>query len=73
MLLEQLMTSYYMALAGIGIAFIRAEMMNLSDPNLCYYAVDSKYVDRKINLVVKKEKCAFVIRQAFVQHIQENF
>lgn len=73
MSLEQLMTSYYMALADIGIAFVRADMMNASTSNLCYYAIDSKYVSRKINLVAKKEKHTSAIRQAFIRHLQENF
>ena len=40
MTLDQLMTSYHMAAAGIGAAFVRAELMKYGDGGLCYYRLD---------------------------------
>ena len=56
MTLDQLMTSYHMAAAGIGAAFVRAELMKYGDGGLCFYRLDGEHTVRKINLICKKSK-----------------
>lgn len=71
--LAQLLTSYHMAAAGMGIAFIRAGLMNYVDGNVCYYALDSKDTIRNINLVCKKNRVLPVTVQNFLSYLSHYY
>lgn len=74
--LEQMMTAYYMAASGIGITFVRAGLMyqaNLANKGLCFYAIDSKYAQRNINLIVKKNVNGVSELSAFIEYVQNRF
>lgn len=56
MTLEQMMTSYHMACAGLGATLIRAGLMKQENRGLCFYGLESKDISRNINIVWKKSK-----------------
>lgn len=72
MTLEQMMTSYHMAVGGMGIAFVRAGFMRCESDDLCFYAINSKYAARKVNIIKKNRETSAALH-AFIQHLQENF
>lgn len=73
MTLDQLMTSYHMAAAGIGAAFVRAELMKYGDGGLCYYRLDDEHTVRKINLICKKSRKLPGVVEAFIEYLTEHF
>ena len=64
MTLDQLMTSYHMAAAGIGAAFVRG---------LCYYRLDDEHTVRKINLICKKSRKLPGVVEEFIEYLTEHF
>ena len=73
MTLDQLMTSYHMAAAGIGAAFVRAELMKYGDGGLCYYRLDDEHTVRKINLICKKSRKLPGVVEEFIEYLTEHF
>ena len=73
MTLEQMMTSYHMAMSGMGIAFVRAGFLNCGDDELCFYALDSKYTRRSVHLITKKNKDVSAALNAFAAHLNGFF
>lgn len=73
MTLDQLMTSYHMAAAGIGAAFVRAELMKYVDGGLCYYRLDDEHTVRKINLICKKSRKLPGVVEEFIGYLTEHF
>ena len=71
--LDQLMTSYHMAAAGIGAAFVRAELMKYGDGGLCYYRLDDEHTVRKINLICKKSRKLPGVVEEFIEYLTEHF
>lgn len=73
MTLEQMMTSYHMAMGGMGATFVRAGFMRCESDELCFYAIDSKYARRKVNLITKKNKDVSAALNAFIRHLESAF
>ena len=73
MTLDQLMTSYHMAAAGIGAAFVRAELMKYGNGGLCFYRLDGEHTVRKINLICKKSKKLPGVVEEFMEYLLEQF
>lgn len=63
MTLTQLLTSYHMAAAGMGAAFIRAGLMRYAGGGVCCYALDSGSTLRQIQLVCKKNRALPAVAQ----------
>ena len=69
MTLDQLMTSYHMAAAGIGAAFVRAELMKYDSGGLCFYRLDGGCTTRRINLICKKSRKLPGIVEEFMEYL----
>lgn len=71
MYLDQLMTSYYVALAGKGIAFIRSDIASHVDytDKLYFYKIDDKNTTRTINVSYKKNDKKSNIMENFLEFI----
>ena len=67
------MTSYHMAAAGIGAAFVRAELMKYGDGGLCFYRLDGGGTTRRINVVCKKSKKLPGVVEEFMEYLLEQF
>lgn len=73
MTLDQLMTSYHMAAAGIGAAFVRAELMRYDASGLCFYRLDDSHTTRGINLVYKKSRKLPAVAEEFIEFMTKHF
>lgn len=67
--LDQLLTSYHMAAAGTGAAFIRAGLMRYASGGVCFYGLDSKDTVRSIHLVCKKNRALPDTVQNFLSYL----
>lgn len=69
MFLDQLMTSYYIACEGRGIAFIRDTLAHYVQKTnrICFYKLDDSLSIRPITLSYKKTKSLSVIAEDFMQ------
>lgn len=72
MTLDQLMTSYHMAAAGIGAAFVRAELMRYDGGGLCFYRLDDAHTMRKIYVACKKSRKLPQAAEAFMEFMMRN-
>ena len=72
MTLDQLMTSYHMAAAGIGAAFVRAELMKYGGGGLCFYRIDGAHTTRKINVACKKSRKLPRVAEDFMEFLMKN-
>ena len=72
MYLDQLLTSYYIAKNGKGIAFIRAGMLDYVDytEQLCFYKIDDKSAVRKIMLNYKKNAELSQVALDFIEYLK---
>lgn len=71
MYLDQMLTSYYIAKNGKGIAFIRADMLDYMDytEQLCFYKIADRGALRKIMLNYKKNIELPQPAQDFIEHL----
>ena len=74
MYLDQLMTAYYIACEGRGIAFIRDSITRYTEDTgkLLFYRIKSPLSKRKIKLFYKNNAPLPSIAEAFVDFIREN-
>lgn len=74
MYLDQLLTAYYIACSGKGIAFVRAGVTNYleSTNKLCFYKIDDENSIRNIMLYYKKAQPLSKIGKDFIQFLQER-
>ncbi len=72
MTLDQLMTSYHMAAAGIGAAFVRAELMKYDGGGLCFYRLDGGCTTRRINLICKKSRKLPGVVEEFMEYLTSS-
>lgn len=72
MTLEQMTTSFYMVVGGMGISFVRAGFIQYKNEDVCFYKVNSKFTVRNVNLIIKKNKPASPQLNIFIQHLKEN-
>ena len=71
--LAQLLTSYHMVAAGMGVAFIRAGLMSYVHGDVCFYALDSQDTVRNINLVCKKNRTLPDTVQKFLSYLSHYY
>lgn len=72
MTLDQLMTSYHMAAAGIGAAFVRAELIKYDGGGLCFYRLDGGCTTRRINLICKKSRKLPGVVEEFMEYLTKQ-
>lgn len=71
MTLDQLMTSYHMAIAGMGATFIRAGLMRHAPEDICFYSLDSPCMTRTVNLVYRKSRDLPRIMKEFIRFLSK--
>ncbi len=74
MYLDQLLTAYYIACSGKGIAFVRAGITNYLDPTnkLYFYKIDDENSTRNIMMYYKKAQPLSKIGRDFIKFLQER-
>lgn len=74
MYLDQLLTAYYIACSGKGIAFVRAGITNYLEPTdkLYFYKIDDENSSRNIMLYYKKNQPLAKIGKKFINFLQER-
>lgn len=72
---DQLMTSYNMSAAGLGICFVTDTLVKEIAPNnnLLYYKIDSKYAERTVYLLRKKKKYLNKVVSEFINIAQNVY
>jgi len=70
--LDQMLTTYYVAAAGIGAAFIRADLLNNVEPTnkLFFYKIDDPRMERSVKLYYLKEKAKSNIYTDFIHFLK---
>ncbi len=71
MSLDQLLTSYYLAKDGVGIAFVRASITQFVEPTdkLCFYKIDDESAVRDIMISRKKNSPVSKQEQLFTDYL----
>ena len=74
MYMDQMLTSYYVAANGHGIAFIRAGVLDHVKPTdrLCFYQIDDPNVTRTIYLYSRKDVPLSPAARAFLAFMEER-
>ena len=72
---DQLMTSYNMSAAGIGISFVTDTLVKAVAPNddLLYYKIDSKYAQRTVYILYKKKRYLNRVIKEFINMAMEVY
>ena len=72
---DRLSTSISFAEAGFGICFLTDTILKYSGPckNLTLYQPDTRYTDRNLYIMYKKNKYLSAASRAFIRFLQENF
>lgn len=72
MYLDQLMTTYHMAMRGLGVAFVTDTLINMSflRSDAVYYRIDDRLARRNIFIAHKKNRYVTKAMTAFVQTAQ---
>ena len=75
MYLDQLMTTYHMAMRGLGVAFVTDTLVNMSflKSNAVYYRIDDRMARRNIFIAHKKHRYVTHAMQAFIQASHDYF
>ncbi len=72
---DQLMTSYNMSAAGLGICFVTDTLIKevAPDNNLLFYKIDSKYAKRTVYLLCKKKRYINRVIREFINTAKELY
>ncbi len=75
MYLDQLMTTYHMAMRGLGVAFVTDTLINMSflRSNARYYKIDDRQARRNIFIAHKKNRYVTKAMSAFIETAQDFF
>lgn len=73
--LDQMLTSYRLAEAGLGIAFVRASMPCYAgfSPDLCLYRIDHPDTNRKIRVYYSPAALTQDKKKAFIEHLKGQY
>lgn len=70
--LAQMVTTYHLAAAGIGAAFISDSLVSPAIKGLAYYKLDSELTTRQFYALLPKRKYTSIAVQAFIRYIKEH-
>ena len=71
---DQMLTSYYLAVEGHGVAFVRDSIMFHADltENLYFYKLDDPAATRNVYLYYRKDRELFPVAQAFLDFVRKD-